>query len=321
LRGVLKNVPILLTVTKEGFHGELENLARKWGAKSLSGQIRVERKPLESSRETESILSSLYFQLARIHQGSPGLDWLKNLKVYRVQSKGLKYTVDKYSGVFSIPAIVPYESDTAGLFVLDEDEFPPTAADAIAGWAVGSGFPPDKVAELASTMMVLYSNLESQNYFASQIPGYSDTLNSLSGWYQGCQICGATTPHDESSGETMESIRSIVSERGGMLKGKLVEYEIGNSLYLCPRHAILMQRGLVKFDFLNDVRLDKRKVTGLLQNALEEVPKQKGLNKITIQSYEGNFLEDIPKGWRPVQLNLHPKHAKELFDRLLRYIG
>ena len=82
-----------------------------------------------------------------------------------------------------------------------------------------------------------------------------------------------------------------------------------------------MQRGLVKFDFLDDVHRDKGKVASLLQNALDEMPKLKGLNKITIQSYEGNFLEDIPKGWRSVQLSLHPKHAKELFDRLLRYIG
>ena len=191
LPGILKNVPILLTVTKEGFHGELENLARKWGARFLSDQIRVEGMPPESSRETESLMSSLYLQLARIHQESPGLDWLKNLKVFRIEAKALKYVVDRYSGVFAIPATVPYKSDAVGLFVLDEDEFPQAAADAIAGWAVGAGFPPEKVAELASTMMVLYASLESQNYLASQIPGYSDTLDSLSGWYQGCQICGA----------------------------------------------------------------------------------------------------------------------------------
>jgi len=117
------------------------------------------------------------------------------------------------------------------------------------------------------------------------------------------------------------SIKSVISDRGGRLKGKLVLYELGNSLYLCPRHAILMTRGLVGLDFLKNWENNRRKATDAIRSALDEIRDKKSLFQIPIQVYEGNFLEDKKTGWQPLQLSLDPSHGKELFGRLLKHLG
>jgi hypothetical protein len=139
--------------------------------------------------------------------------------------------------------------------------------------------------------------------------------------YPGCEICGSSTPKDQITGETSESIKSIISERGGLLKGKLLKYEMGNSLYLCPRHAILMSRGLVKLDFLEELERDKKKVADSIRNAASSAKPSGPLYQIPIQVYEGNFLQAKKKGWQTLQLSLDPRHANDLFSKLLSYIG
>ncbi len=322
LQSFVRNVPFLVTSTESGFHDGLENLARTWGAKDLHRIIRYEKFPETSARDIELQFAEIYVRLAQIFPSNVGaLEWLKGLKVFRSNSRILRFAIENRSGIISLPALVPIGNGQSALVISEDDGLTSPASNSVAAWAVGLGFPPGRLAELASMILMFLTDLEYQDVLARQIPGYYETMSILTSLYPGCQICGSCTPKNQSTGETMESIKSVISDRGGLLKGKLVQYELGNSLYLCPRHAILMTRGLVGLDFLKNWENNRRKATDAVRSALDEIRDKKSLFQIPIQVYEGNFLEDKKTGWQPLQLSLDPSHGKELFGRLLKHLG
>jgi hypothetical protein len=87
--------------------------------------------------------------------------------------------------------------------------------------------------------------------------GYIETKQALQEWYGCCQICGSKTPRGEWELGTLETLKSIISVRGGRYHGKREVYSRGNSLLLCPRHQVLYERGLVRFpEFENEKDVD-----------------------------------------------------------------
>jgi hypothetical protein len=322
MKGSIRSIPLVLTSTRRGFHQELEKLAETWGAKYLFRSIRYEKLPDSSAPDIESQLTDIYIRLNRIFSvDTRSLEWLRELKVFRGNSKILRFSLEGQGGVISLPAVVPTNRGNTALILSEESDIGSSTTNAIASWAVGLGFPADRQTELSNMIQTFLTDLEYQDAQATQIPGYYETLGQLSSIYAGCEICGSCTPKDEITGETSESIKSIVSDRGGFLKGKLSEYEIGNSLYLCPRHAILMTRGLVRLDFLEQIDGNRRKVVDAIQKAVVAFKNNPTLRQIPIQVYEGNFLEERKTGWQTRQLRLETKHATALFNNLLKHIG
>jgi hypothetical protein len=157
-----------------------------------------------------------------------------------------------------------------------------------------------------------------------QRPGYGQTLQRLSGWYHACQLCGDVTPKDDKGIETAENIRSMISNRGGLFKGRFDAYETANSLYLCPNHAILLQRGLVRFRSTKGWEANRDKVIESLREAVRRIPASDQMWEIDdMEVYEWNWDSETDKKreWNRRSLKVTPEHAKSIFERLITYVG
>jgi hypothetical protein len=318
-------LPILKTITGDGSPGALSELAEKWGAKGADDikypgmDMSVESR----AYETERLMADIHYRLVEIFpRDKASLEWMGGTKVHGVKEGFQKYQAGANSGYLKIPAILPLGAGSTALVLpggstLDAKEM----AKMISSWSLGAGFPKERQDDLENAIEVLHIDrqkaLESELYVNPQIPGYLQTLRKLDQWYRGCQICGWRTPSD-TSGSTKESIQSIVCERGGLFPGPLTRYEEGNSLYLCPRHAILKGRRLVDLDFMKGWEGSPSEVKARIQRAIENLPAEE--YRIDVSVYEWNVREKEEEGWRLESLTLNPKHGKALYERLLRYI-
>jgi hypothetical protein len=98
---------------------------------------------------------------------------------------------------------------------------------------------------------------------------YYRIRSTLSSWYDACQICSLATPRGPNTTETMEKVRSVISERGGPYTGERSS-NVSNALWLCPRHSALYERSLVKILPLEDGSLDQvQKLRANLTKRLE----------------------------------------------------
>jgi hypothetical protein len=322
-------LPILKTPTGDGVEEELEELAGKWGAKG-AGEIRYPKLDMSDESqdyEMKRLLSDIHSCLVEVFsREKASLAWIGRTEVYNTKEKFQRYqcvhgtTVD--DGNLRIPAILPRSSDSAVMVLPDSGpKNPRDMAKLISSWSLGAGFPEARQDLLEKQIEFLYVErqkaFESELYVNQQIPGYLETNKKLEDWYGFCQICGWRTPSDE-MGSTKESIQSIVSEKGGLFVGPLTRYEVGNSLYLCPRHAILKGRRLVRFDFMKDWESSQAEVATRIRKALEDIPEED--YRIPVSVYEWNVSNGEKEGWRQERLTLNPKHAKALYERLLRYI-
>ena len=133
-------------------------------------------------------------------------------------------------------------------------------------------------------------------------------------WYGYCQICGARTPSDEETGETRETVKSIVSLRGGRYKGEFREYRPANSLLLCPRHHVLYERALVKLQDVEEA-LEVEDGPGKLRG-LAEGWSDDGLR---IGVFEGENKEREAR-WHTRTLDLRKEHAKGMLSNLADWV-
>jgi hypothetical protein len=316
---IYDNVNIAICWTSDGYQVELERLAASWGSKSLSGEVKypnLSEWVRGRSHEMEAMFSQIYSPLSIIFENNwSSLSWIRTLEVMIAEGKTQTYVVGHNKGRFIIPAIIPLDSNRTGLILPNniESVSPDSLADIVGAWAIGCGFPPAKIDQLKPTFILHYNVAVEDMQRPERHEGYSPTLATLESWYGGCQICGWRTPIDEYSGRCAEDIRSIISQRGGMLRGPFEEYEVGNCLYLCPRHASLMRRGLIRFNFLKG---KPSEIIEKLKEAREHVS-----DTIVAQVYEWNTLDasKSEKGWKKCPVNLNPLHAKAIFERLPLY--
>jgi hypothetical protein len=114
--------------------------------------------------------------------------------------------------------------------------------------------------------------------------------SKLSEIYGCCQICNKRTPSDENNMETMETIKSLVCQRGGMFPTKEpTKYSLGNGLFLCPTHQVLMIRGLVRFPgIMSDS--DPNKMVSELSRGIE---KFKALDKDEEVTFRCEVFEGV----------------------------
>ena len=161
--------------------------------------------------------------------------------------------------------------------------------------------------------------------------GYARTKQDLKDWYNACQICQARTPLDESGNESDETIASIVSMRGGRYKGQFDEYSPGNSIFLCPNHQKLFERGLVKIPFLEATlnSEEKEKLIDSKRRVDEAIAKLKNKTGRKDEILDLWEVFGVPektttstKKWDYVQKEVlfRPAHQLALLDWMSAYI-
>ena len=72
------------------------------------------------------------------------------------------------------------------------------------------------------------------------------------------------------------SPKGVVSLKGGRYKGEFSEYELQNSLFLCPSHFTLFERGLVRIPSIEDGEMSpgaRAAAIRKLGNSLDEILK------------------------------------------------
>ncbi len=154
--------------------------------------------------------------------------------------------------------------------------------------------------------------------------GYLRTLRELESSYGVCQICGAITPRSEDGQETSEKVKKIISNRGGNLKppedmkDRYKEYDLGNSLFLCPRHHALYMRGLVKFKpwDLDDIDEEDIDLIGERLETLEGDGQEKPLPVLVYENPEDGVRE---LEWRERELTFREDHFKEFLKEIRTY--
>jgi hypothetical protein len=147
-------------------------------------------------------------------------------------------------------------------------------------------------------------------------PGYGAVLQRLRELYGYCQICGRKTPEAEGSPETRERVRSLVSERGGRYPGPLEEYDLRNSLFLCPSHFTLFERGLVKFADLEVARDEYGKRARQLRSLSERWTDD---SNWIVSVYEAQ-REDQEPAWMTQSLKLKEEHARVMLKWLAKWL-
>lgn len=196
---------------------------------------------------------------------SRNLGWLAEMEVRGVQGTEQDYSSRLGSGRFALPAIVPVEGERTALVVPKGHELGASDAELIAGWSVAAGFPESKRGDFAR---VLAEKIEGSSYqlraleeaeedrqeeIEARSVEYQSLIKVLRPIYLGCQICGNRTPRDDFSGDTQETIKRIFGKMNTLYKDEgPSSYELGNCLYLCPRHAKLASRQLIRFTVMGD---------------------------------------------------------------------
>lgn len=322
-RELFIELPILVTSTALGHHPELDQLARAWKCRELQREIKYPSQNLQNrDAEIEELVLRAYSGLTDIFRSDrESLSWMKNFEVAKAKGRTESYMAGHTRGLFSIPAIIPFSPGQIVLLVPEEGVTPDRLADKITEWSIGCGFPIAKSVELRNLFLGAYMKAIEEK--AQLHPSYPETLAQLRELYVGCQICGWRTPEDEESGNSQENILSIVALKGGLIKGAFEEYEIGNCLYLCPRHAALGARRLIRFPFQKGPR---SQIRTRLREALAHISDMG--ESMVVEVYEWKpYKSDRSdesylsvKGWKKWPLTIAQEHAKAIFERLPKYL-
>ena len=110
-----------------------------------------------------------------------------------------------------------------------------------------------------------------QENIYGNVAGYIPTRNQLSNWYNYCQICGRQTPGDESGFMTYETLKRVFTRRGGRYQGDNQDFDVNNSLLLCPTHQVLWTRKLIRFPDLEKATPQlKEKILKMIEEERED---------------------------------------------------
>lgn len=156
---------------------------------------------------------------------------------------------------------------------------------------------------------------------------YIPTRKKLRGWYPGCQICDRRTP-DKGEEESREAVRCIFSLRGGNYpKGDVDEYKIGNTLYLCPYHSTLFERGLIEIEFLDLAKNRPKKARKRIEEALKEYENDNDNSYDEIEDIVTSYGESYSRSGDDVSINkdhddgcdFKIEHLKAFLEECLEY--
>lgn len=337
LLSLFSAIPQVVTGTGRNQRAQLASLAERWSAQSMEGGVSYPDGPFsQGSRaaEVEAVLGEVYSRGITFNPGDwEALACLHGIEVWKVVKTIQSYSVDGQEGRFTIPAVVPIGKRQVALLIKkDFDTLDKATAEALVAWAVGEGLPPEQKDIMVGAMLDSYKDREEATEYdpvaQRQRPGYPETFQSLKSWYPGCQLCGEATPKDDRGFEMAENIRSMILVRGGLFKGNPGSYEPANSLYLCPRHAILLDRGLVRMGFMKGWEINRDRVIKSLQETESHIPEDGSMFEIDVDVFEGTWQsgeKNVSVGkmleWKRRPLKLTPEHAKMILDRLIKYVG
>ncbi|MHB1260274.1 MAG: sacsin N-terminal ATP-binding-like domain-containing protein [Thermoplasmatota archaeon] len=119
------------------------------------------------------------------------------------------------------------------------------------------------------------------------LAAYYKVRRQLAAWYQGCQICYRRTP--ATAGETLETVKAVVSLRGGLYKGPR-RPDVDNNLWLCPICQKLFERALIKIPFLDDE--DPAAIAKAIRNMANVKAAAKKAGS-TVVAYPGFFVAPV----------------------------
>ncbi|MCI4320214.1 MAG: hypothetical protein L3K23_08825 [Thermoplasmata archaeon] len=174
----------------------------------------------------------------------------------------------------------------------------------------------------------------SAGFLEEREEGYTETRASLHRMYEVCQICGRSTPMDVASGATSETVKRILSMKGGRYRGDVGPYQLANALYLCPSHQTLYERGLIRLPDIDDLVTsgEPNKGSHVRRAAhLREMAGQSAASRLRVEVFEyvrpGDEEEDRgpaqtkrKAAWRPSTIELHDDHAKAVLSMLADWL-
>ncbi|MGD0330942.1 MAG: hypothetical protein ABSB40_10995 [Nitrososphaeria archaeon] len=321
----------------------------------------------EPNKGLTSILNELATVLSMHFKTLTGasecFSWLRNIEVYNCDELDVHYAIPMLGKTSNIVthAIPKYalieKTDTKWLILVNfgnikaYDEL----VDAIVEECIERGFP--KGSEIDELTFLIYKLLKNppiswgdlvegyefpeENVVGLYQPsilgveggkGYLETRQKLQEWYHSCQICGNQTPGDESGIDTMETVKSVVSMRGGRYRSVRAGYSPDNCLLLCPMHQILYERGLIRFpDFeaIEDIDILQR-----IEQKIEEYDKIKTENRQqklswNCEVFEGKFDwfgqqrisgENVNKiRWNQEKIAFTMEHLTSFLKNMLSY--
>lgn len=280
-------------------------------------------------------------------------EWMKSAQAFRADGLKVRLTVSRVTKTISVPSEIVEERGKTMVYLLTVD---PGLSSNLAehilveslrqnGRHTGNGFADIEESQRAHLLKSIRDLLDGDpadwhrlvpglreitDYVPPLIPngvenkpGYPETRAKLMEWYDGCQICGRKTPASEDGQDTCETLRSVISRRGGKYYGEFDHYEVGNSLFLCPNHQTLFERKLVRFTEMNPAVEDGRPIPKEAPKAakiLKDYANGWTAEQWKIEVLEAEKEEEYDLGWRPRKMHLKKEHARELFSRLASWL-
>jgi hypothetical protein len=159
-----------------------------------------------------------------------------------------------------------------------------------------------------------------ENNFETNVAGYISTRDQLSSWYNYCQICGRQTPGDETGDKTYETLKRIFTRTGGRYTGENQDYDVNNSLLLCPTHQVLWIRKLVRFSELEKPTPDLKEK--ILQKIKEENGDQESI-PFRCEVFEGERdpkTGKVHREWVRKEITFKPEHYRGFLKTLIDYL-
>ncbi len=284
-------------------------------------------------------------------ESAVGIDWLKAANAFLVDRLWLQLTVGGRQRQVETPCLILGKNGIASVLRVRADpSLPDRLAAAIVLECERRGFPFDATAGSGASPLakvVRWSDLESMVYrlltrdpaewgiFVKDMgppeewapplveidletrQGYAETRQKLLETYGRCQICGRTTPASESPDDVCETVRSVVSMKGGRYWGRFDAYTLGNSLFLCPSHHVLFVRKLVRLPDLERALTLKEEGARMLKAMAE----RRGSPNFAVEVFEARRKDSEPAPrWCNQTLTLTAEHAKAMLNWLADWI-
>jgi hypothetical protein len=342
-----------LTFNDNALNGNLHELAINNGGKLLSKYL---KKRDDGVREISSESYQIGFILKQLSEAistkyypknnnNNPFAWLTNCNVYTSENLYVVYTIEDIEKKSNKYAIVEKHEEKNSIYVVNNNM---KMYEELSEEIVNVSISPhnNKRDEMKFTIYQLLSH--HPVYWDDLIPGYVYPLydspsidegkepvsnqypqvkNTLNRWYSSCQICGNQTPKDESGIETLETVKSIVTQIGGRYKGYRSEYSEGNCLLLCPRHQTLFDRGLIKFPELEQSEYPEI-IEGLETRINEK--KQSAMKNPYVQLswgcevFEGRRSHtktgNIKPQWLEAEITFNNKHLYEFLKNMKQFL-
>jgi len=275
------------------------------------------------------------------------INWLRKISVFRSDRLELRVRVGRIERRVETPCVIIPEDGKSKILRVG---FDPSLRDSLASALVDElerqGFPVDSESGVDTASRVTRSELglliyrlltrdpSEWHFFVRDLEpirewvppildeeaetrqGYAEVRQSLLELYGCCQICGRRTPAAEGARDSCETVRSIVSMKGGRYPGYFDEYVLGNSLFLCPSHQTLYVRRLVKLPDLDKARAMGREGAQRLRTMAKLIDTP----DIQVDVYETPEAGNFPPRWQSRTLSLKSEHGREIMNWLADWV-